>query len=135
MKMVVTYFSVFVFSRVSSNNFEEETEYYTYIGTEKMGGFRGTQQPKCRYYRNLCREFFFCFGNCNEFLIPASDLNHIAAGSLSEEQIKKSRDIKVLDCGDHEFVGNITLGTPDQQFSVLLDTGSADLWVPGKDCK
>ncbi|KAE9413933.1 hypothetical protein Angca_010239 [Angiostrongylus cantonensis] len=41
---------------------------------------------------------------------------------------------RVIDCGDHEFVGNITLGTPDQQFAVMLDTGSADLWVPGKNC-
>uniref|UniRef100_A0A0K0DFA0 Peptidase A1 domain-containing protein n=1 Tax=Angiostrongylus cantonensis TaxID=6313 RepID=A0A0K0DFA0_ANGCA len=48
------------------------------------------------------------------------------------------KNILIRDNGDvmnHEFVGNITLGTPDQQFAVMLDTGSADLWVPGKNCK
>ncbi|VDM55180.1 unnamed protein product [Angiostrongylus costaricensis] len=41
------------------------------------------------------------------------------------------RFVKVSGYRDFEFVGNITMGTPKQQFSVLLDTGSSDFWVPG----
>ncbi|CAI5452490.1 unnamed protein product [Caenorhabditis angaria] len=40
----------------------------------------------------------------------------------------------VNDFGDYEYLGNITIGTPGQPFLVVLDTGSANLWVPGPNC-
>jgi len=41
----------------------------------------------------------------------------------------------VNDYEDFEYVGNITIGTPGQPFIIILDTGSANLWIPDTTCK
>ncbi|KIH69018.1 hypothetical protein ANCDUO_00644 [Ancylostoma duodenale] len=42
--------------------------------------------------------------------------------------------VKINDYYDMEYLGNVTIGTPDQTFQVVLDTGSSNFWIPDYTC-
>lgn len=47
--------------------------------------------------------------------------------------VKKSQPFR--DYMDVEYISTVNLGTPPQAFDVILDTGSADFWLPSSECE
>jgi len=48
----------------------------------------------------------------------------------------KVREYKLhlKDISNSQYVGTISVGTPPQQFDVIFDTGSSNLWITGDQC-
>jgi len=47
----------------------------------------------------------------------------------------KASPINIQDYQNAEYYGPVSIGTPAQTFQVIFDTGSSNLWIPGKTCK
>lgn len=73
--------------------------------------------------------------------IESLRMKYIREGRWEQYQLEKtlarqkqSGGETVKDYDDVVYVGTIQLGTPAQNFAVILDTGSSNLWVPDQTC-
>lgn len=66
---------------------------------------------------------------------PESSRNQFVAQSYDDDE--DEQDYTTVPLGNYmnvQYFADISLGNPSQEFTVVLDTGSANFWVPSDEC-
>ncbi|EJC98134.1 endopeptidase [Fomitiporia mediterranea MF3/22] len=56
-------------------------------------------------------------------------------GSIGDKMTNGGHKVPLSDFMNVQYFTNVTLGSPPQEFRVILDTGSSNLWVPSTKCR
>jgi len=80
--------------------------------------------------------YFFCliFPQSRHGVTPSGARYKHLTGPFYEVTAPGSAPVVVNDYSNAQYYGPVSVGSPAQDFNVIFDTGSSNLWIPGVSC-
>ena len=76
-----------------------------------------------------------CTGIPGPFSIPIEKRRSKMQWDTRNLMQMNASDVDLSDYFNNEYVGLLGVGSPPQYLTVVFDTGSSDIWIPGRSCK
>ncbi|KAK4058007.1 hypothetical protein OIO90_000746 [Microbotryomycetes sp. JL221] len=73
-------------------------------------------------------------GSADDFLRQAHHMINKYSGTKSEKT-KRQADLELTNYQDAQFYATVSIGTPSQEFNLIMDTGSSDLILAVEGCR
>lgn len=131
------YLSLWCFRRVVQvdNNFLRNRDNMNLVDVRKFSAIKSVSSNGVKLIRVPVLKMQSLNSIYAQYNLYRTNGHPLALNNDEEMTVSPPSDINLHDYNNAQYYGQISLGSDMQTFNVIFDTGSANLWIPGSECR